>query len=179
MTGAARNTAARVAVPTAALTFRELLDWTAGETMRWHRWLAAQPAAVLDLPIGTGRTATVRGLVHHVVVVERRYADRLLGDAVSAYADVPDDSVEALFAAAGDARARLERFLAGADDAALAQRLTFETLSAGTLTASARKIVAHALLHGVRHWAQLATALRQAGYATDWGHDLLLSDALD
>ena len=171
MTSALRPTSA-------ALTFGELLAWTGDETARWHRWLAAQPAAVLDLPVGSGRTATVRGLVHHIVVVERRYADRLLGDPVSAYADVPDDSVAALFAAADDARARLERFLAGADDAALARQLTFETLSAGTFTATARKIVAHALLHGVRHWAQLATTLRQAGHPTDWGHDLLLSDAL-
>jgi uncharacterized damage-inducible protein DinB len=162
----------------AALTFREMLDWTAAETARWHGWLTAQPPAVLDLPHGTGRTATVRGLVHHVVAVERRYADRLLGGPVAEYHDVRADSVEALFAEAAEARARLERFLAGADEAALARRLTFETLTAGTFTASARKIVAHALLHGVRHWAQLATALRQAGHPTDWGHDLLLSDAL-
>jgi len=35
--------------------------------------------------------------------------------------------------------------------------LTFPTRSAGELTASRRKIFIHALLHGVRHWAQLST----------------------
>jgi uncharacterized damage-inducible protein DinB len=37
---------------------------------------------------------------------------------------------------------------------------------------------AHAMLHGVRHWAQLATALREKGHGTDWGHDFLFSDVM-
>jgi uncharacterized damage-inducible protein DinB len=164
---------------TRALTFRELLDYTAGESERWRRWLAAQPNEVLELPVGTGRTATVRGLVHHIVVVERRYADRLRGEPVTSYEDVPSDSLDALFDTWTDARARLEAWLASATDADLARRLEFQTLTAGTLSASARKIVVHLLLHGIRHWAQLATALRQQGHATDWQHDILLSDALE
>ena len=164
---------------TRTLTFRELLDYTAAETEHWRRWLAAQPAAVLDLPVGTGRTATVRGLVHHIVVVERRYTDRLRGEPVSSYEEVPSEPLDALFGAFTDGRARLDAWLASATDADLARRLEFQTLSAGTQAASARKIVAHLLLHGIRHWAQLATALRQQGHATDWGHDLLLSDAIE
>lgn len=162
-----------------ALSFRELLDWTAGETRRWRAWLAAQPAAALDVPVGAGRTATVRQLVHHVVVVERRYADRLRDEPVSRYEDVPDESVDALFDAFEEGRRRLEEWIARASDADLARRLEFTTLSAGTLSASARKIVVHALLHGVRHWAQIATALRQHGYPSDWHHDILMSDALE
>jgi uncharacterized damage-inducible protein DinB len=164
---------------TQALTFRELLDYTAAEAERWRRWLAAQPAAVLELPVGTGRTATVRGLVHHIVVVERRYADRLRGEPVTSYEAVPSDSIDALFGALSDARARLEEWLTSATDADLARRLEFQTITAGTLSASARKIVAHLLLHGIRHWAQLATVLRQQGYATDWQHDIIASSALE
>jgi uncharacterized damage-inducible protein DinB len=161
-----------------ALTFRELLHYTAAETERWHRWLAEQGEAVLDLPAGEGRTATVRGLLHHVFAVERRYADRLLGEPVTPYEAIDTSSIVTLFAAGREARERLERYLAGATDDDLARRLEFQTISAGTLSASARKIVGHALLHGVRHWAQLATVLRQQGRATDWMHDLLMSDAL-
>ena len=163
---------------TAALAFRELLDYTAGETERWRRWLAAQPAAVLDVPVGTGRTATVRTLVQHVVVVERRYVDRLRGDPVTEYDAVRADPLDALFDAAAETRRRLEAWLAAATDDDLARRLEFQTLSAGTQVASARKVVGHLLLHGVRHWAQIATALRQHGHPTDWHHDLLMSDAL-
>lgn len=164
---------------TTALTFRELLDYTRTETEHWHRWLAAQPPQVLDLPAGAGRTATVRGLVHHIVVVERRYTDRLRGEPVSEYADVPSEPLDAMFVSFADTRARLEQWLQSAADADLARVLEFQTLSAGTLKASARKIVVHLLLHGVRHWAQLATTLRQQGHATDWPHDILMSDALE
>jgi uncharacterized damage-inducible protein DinB len=164
---------------TTALTFRELLDYTRAETERWHEWLAAQPPGVLELPAGTGRTATVRGLVHHIIVVERRYTERLRGEPVSSYSDVPSEPLDAMFATFTDTRARLEQWLQTASDADLARVLEFQTLSAGTLSASARKIVVHLLLHGVRHWAQLATTLRQQGRATDWPHDILMSDALE
>lgn len=162
-----------------ALTVRELLDYTRAETEHWHRWLAAQPPAVLELPAGAGRTATVRGLIHHIVVVERRYTDRLRGEPVTNYEDVPNAPLDTLFAAFSDTRGRLDAWLASASEADLARRMEFQTLSAGTLTASTRKIVVHLLLHGVRHWAQLATTLRQHGHATDWPHDILMSDALD
>jgi uncharacterized damage-inducible protein DinB len=164
---------------TSALTFRELLAYSAGETSHWHRWLASQPAAVLDVAAGDGRLATVRGLIHHIALVERRYADRLLGDPVTTYESVPGDTLEALFGALMDGRAKLLRYLSSATDEQLAQMLEFETISAGKQSASARKVVAHALMHGIRHWAQLATLLRQAGYKTDWSHDLLMSDALE
>jgi uncharacterized damage-inducible protein DinB len=166
------------ATSTSALTFRELLDYTAADTERWHRWLAGHPE-VLELPIGTGRTATVRGLVHHIIVVERRYTDRLRGEPITTYEQVPNDPLEGLFGVFGETRTRLDAWLASATDEDLARRLEFQTISAGTLTGSARKIVGHLLLHGIRHWAQIATVVRQNGYATDWGHDLLLSDALD
>jgi uncharacterized damage-inducible protein DinB len=161
-----------------ALTLRELLDYTRLETEHWHRWLAAQPPDVLDLPVGTGRTATVRGLIHHIIVVERRYTDRLRGEPITRYEDVPSDSLDVLFATFADTRTRLDAWLERASDADLARRMEFQTLSAGAQAASARKVVVHLLLHGVRHWAQLATSLRQQGRATDWPHDILMSDAL-
>jgi uncharacterized damage-inducible protein DinB len=73
---------------------------------------------------------------------------------------------------------KLTAFLAGATEKDLNDTLTFETKSAGTRTASRRKIVAHALLHSIRHWAQIATALRQHGFPQDWGHDFLFSEAM-
>jgi uncharacterized damage-inducible protein DinB len=36
----------------------------------------------------------------------------------------------------------------------------------------------HVFLHGIRHWGQIATALRQAGHRQPWEHDWLLSDAV-
>lgn len=162
---------------TATLSFRELLDYTSAETARWATYFAAHPEA-LDLPFADGRLATVRLVVQHVFAVERRYADRVLDEPVTDYASIPTDTVEALFAAGREARTRLERYLATASDADLLRRHTFETISAGTQSASARKIVAHALLHGVRTWAQLATVVRLQGVPSDGQHDLLFSNAL-
>jgi hypothetical protein len=44
--------------------------------------------------------------------------------------------------------------------------------------ASRRKIFIHALVHGVRHWAQLSTYLRQKGYKQDWQHDFIFSGVI-
>jgi uncharacterized damage-inducible protein DinB len=161
----------------ASLTFRELLDYTSGEAERWHVWLSGHPEAI-DTPFAEGRTATVRGVIQHIFAVERRYADRLLGDSVTPYKEINAESVDTLFAAGIDARERLSRYIASASTTDLARRLEFQTISAGTQSASARKVVAHTLLHSARTWAQVATVLRQHGLATDWPHDLLFSDAM-
>ena len=162
-----------------AVSFRELLAYVAEESDRWQAWLNEQDASVLDVPIGEGSRATVRDLILHTFAVERRYADRLLADPVTPYEGLPRDTVDGLFSIHREARERLARFIDTARPEDWERRLTFETITAGTLSASARKIVAHALVHGVRHWAQIATALRQAGHAQPWMHDLLMSAALD
>ncbi len=70
-------------------------------------------------------------------------------------------------------------YLAKATDEDLATVIEFPTRTAGIIRASKRKIFAHAMLHGVRHWAQLATALREAGYPTNWGKDFLYSPVME
>ena len=165
-------------MPDALLTFRELLDYTAGETARWEAWFGENPDA-LELPYADGRLGTVRGVVHHVFLVERRHTERLLGRAVSGYDDVPASPDAALFGAGRDARALFESYLAGATEDDLARVLEFDTLTAGRQRATGRKLAGHVLLHGVRHWAQLASHLRAAGRPAAWGHDLLFSPALE
>ena len=158
--------------PRDALSFQELMDYTGEETDRWEAWLRARDAAVLDVPLGEGRWSTVRELLFHTFLVERRYADRLLGDPITPYEGVPHQTVDELFAIHRAARERLARYVAGATAEEWDEVLTFETLLYGPMHGSRRKIGAHALLHGVRHWAQVATALRQAGHE-QWPHDLM------
>lgn len=162
----------------ATLTLNELIAYSTAETRLWREWLTLQPRELLDLPAGTGRTATVRGLIHHIVVVERRYADRLRGAPVTEYEAVPSETLDDLFGAFEEARRLLSAWVEAAIEDDLSRTLHFTTLTAGTLEASARKIVIHALLHGVRHWAQIAAIVRQHGRPTDWHHDILMSDAL-
>jgi uncharacterized damage-inducible protein DinB len=160
-----------------ALSFRELLAYTGEETERWEAWLRAADPAVLDVSLGEGRWGTVRELLFHTFLVERRYADRLLGDPITPYEGVPHDTVDELFAIHRAARERMERYVAGATAGEWDEVLTFETLLYGPMHGSRRKVVAHALLHGVRHWAQVATALRQPGHEL-WPHDLMAATSI-
>jgi len=43
---------------------------------------------------------------------------------------------------------------------------------------SRRKLAAQALFHSQRHWAQLATLVRAAGFPSGFKGDILLSSAL-
>ena len=159
------------------LSSDELIAFCTQETERWRQWFTENPAA-LDLRIDIAQAKTVRDLVLHIVAVELRYSERLLGEPLSEYSDLPTASVEKLFSTGKKASENLRRFVAKADANEWAEVLTFPTRTAGTLSASKRKIFVHALLHGIRHWAQLATFLRQHGHKQSWPHDFIFSDVI-
>ena len=162
----------------AVLAFDKLIEYEEEETQKWEKWLGAQSPKALEVPVGTGETATVRGLIWHICAVEYRHAQRLLGEPPASHEELRQDSLEAVFRMGDTARMKLTSFLAGSTDAVLDEVITIETRRAGKVTTSRRKLLAHALLHGVRHWAQIATALRQAGYTQEWPHDFLFTEAL-
>lgn len=167
----------------AIVSLVEIQQWERAEIAHWEVLFGEHPDA-LDWPFATEddsdpRLAQVRGVVHHIAAVAHRYADRLEGLPTTPYHAIPAAPDAALFTALREANARLGAWVANASDSELARVMEFDTISAGTIRASTRKIAAHALLHGVRHWAQLATVLRMHGLPTTWQHDLLLSDALE
>ena len=160
-----------------ALTSDELLSFCSTETDRWHKWFAENPAA-LDLSLDIAQGKTVRDLVLHIVVVELRYAERLLEEPVTDYEAAPKGSVDELFSNAQRSAEKLRRFIQNSDDAEWAKLMVFPTRSYGSLSGSKRKIFVHALLHGMRHWAQLATFFRQHGRKQPWLHDFIFSDVI-
>jgi uncharacterized damage-inducible protein DinB len=161
---------------TCAFTYDQLLSYTEGETARWREWFDAHPDA-LDVQFGEGRLATVRGVILHTFAVELRYTERLVGkqEPVTSYDQLRGDTLEALFAIGDRARAMLRDYLRTMTEEDAHVVLTFPTLTAGTLTASKYKIASNIFLHAIRHWAQVASTLRAAGYRDQWGHDMLLS----
>jgi uncharacterized damage-inducible protein DinB len=161
-----------------ALSFRELLGWTGEETARWEEWLRAADPAVLAVSLGEGKWGTVGDLIFHIFVVERRYTERLYDEEASAYETIPHATLDEIFAIHRETRARLERWVAAAPPEEWEKVLTFETITAGTLRSSKRKIVGHVLMHGTRHWAQIAMALRQAGHPQPWMHDLIMTKSM-
>lgn len=161
---------------TPALGLDEILAWSDESSRNWFAFLAAHPG-LQALPCGIYKTASVLGLVRHIIAAELRYSQRLAGLPVVPYDDIPGDSLDALAALHGEAVTRFRALLA--DPAQnWEEDLEFTTLSAGTLRATRRKIMGHALLHAIRHWAQLATLARAAGTAPDFAGDLLLSSSL-
>lgn len=163
---------------TAEFSFSEMLEANERETAKWQSWFERQPAVLLDLPLGIAMAKDVREFLLHIFAVELRYAERLTGSAVTEYESLSTGSVRELFAIGEKARGLYRQYLPGATDEDLASVQEFPTRTAGVLHASKRKMFAHAMLHGVRHWAQLATALREKGHGTDWAHDFLFSDVM-
>jgi uncharacterized damage-inducible protein DinB len=157
-----------------ALRYATLLELTSTEHHRWHDWFVERPQA-WTVPFATGRMATIGGVVMHIFAVELRYAQRLLDQEVMPWEDFRQTSIEDVFELGDNARAQLVDFLTTAPESELDRVLTFQTLTAGTVSASKHKIASNIFLHGIRHWGQIATVLRQHGFADQWAHDMLLT----
>lgn len=160
-----------------ALSYRTLLELTSTEHHRWHDWFVDRPKA-WAVPFATGRMATIGGVVLHIFAVEQRYAQRLQDQDVTPWESFRQTSIEDVFELGDNARAQLIDFLTSAPESELDRELTFQTLTAGTVTASKHKIASNIFLHGIRHWGQVATVLRQQGFSEQWSHDLLLTTVM-
>jgi len=91
---------------------------------------------------------------------------------VTPYEEVPDGSADLLFGLHRQALERFRRLLAD-DSVNWDEKLEFTTVSMGTRSATRKVILFHSLLHGIRHYAQLATLVRQHGIKPDWPMDFL------
>ncbi len=161
------------------VSFKELLRYTDLETAKWHSFLKGEGSGILDLAVDTAGQKSLRGVLMHIFAVELRYSERLLETTETPYEGLPTKSLEDLFGIHKQARQNIDQWLGKTDERDLAKVLTFKTITAGTLSSSKRKILIHALLHGVRHWAQVANTLRIQGHKQDWPHDFLFTDALE
>jgi len=159
----------------AGVQFTELLAYTAEESGRWKEWFAKNPAA-LDLPLDIADTGTVQRLVKHIFFVELHFSNMLLGIPPADFESLPAATLDELFRISEEANGRYQKFLATAREEDWETKVD---LSRGGLKVSKRKLITQALTHSVRHWAQLATFLRQQGLKQDWNHDFLLSKAME
>ena len=155
-----------------------LAGYVEHETERWREWFQAAPPEVLDLPLGAGADGTIRTLVKHIFAVELRYAQRLVGEPVSGYDEMADGTVDELWQIHRTANAIRGRYLAEASAEALDRILVSETRKLGRIESRAHTVLVHSLIHGIRHWAQVAMVLRQHGHGGLWEHDWLLSPAV-
>jgi uncharacterized damage-inducible protein DinB len=159
------------------ITLVELVNDNEASAEKWRNWFTANPSA-LELPCSIYDSGTVRGLLKHIFAVELRHSQRLMDHPVTAYDAIPAGALELLFDVHEQAMRNLRQFLAGANMTTLEEIIRLQTVSAGTLQASRRKLFVHIMFHSMRHWAQLSTVLREAGFKTEWYKDFLFSDAI-
>jgi uncharacterized damage-inducible protein DinB len=164
--------------PAATFTLTEMLAANEAETEHWLQWFQRQSSGTLDLPTSIAGAGTVRHLLLHIFAVELRYAERLLDRETTPYESLPTATVNDLFGIGERGRRLFREFLSKATSEELSRVIEFPTRTAGTLKASKRKCFIHANLHSVRHWAQMAVLLREAGHKTDWFHDFLFSPVM-
>jgi uncharacterized damage-inducible protein DinB len=166
-----------VGVAECGITLRELADYTGEETERWFEFFREKPEA-LNIEIG-GAAKTVLGLLLHIITVEYRYVERVLGKTPTEYDAFRGASFEDIKNYYAESRSMIEEVFATATLDSMNDDVVSQTKSFGEIRASKRKVLVHMFLHGMRHWAQVAMAVRQAGFAIEAGkHDLIFSSAI-
>jgi uncharacterized damage-inducible protein DinB len=154
-----------------AFQLEELLAYSDHERDKWRAWVAEDPTR-LEIPFQLkGRFLTVGSVFDHVFLVERRHLSRLEGATPPDATGVPPGDWQALFEYAQLVRADLRKFVADLDQQGGAVPLTFG-VQTGTYTMTRRKLSLHIVLHEIRHLAQVALAVREAGQEPPGTHDL-------
>lgn len=159
------------------LTFDELVHYTNEERDKWRGWLL-QHAAAMDAPVQPeARLPTVGKLIDHIFLVERRHLQRLAGVPLSDRTGLTGNNAPPLFDYGASVRRELEQYVADLDDDVADQVRTFEVREE-PWEMTPRKLLFHILLHETRHWAQIALAVRLAGFEPPGDHDFFYSRAL-
>jgi hypothetical protein len=163
---------------TPAVTLIELLAWNDESAAYWNQHLAAHPE-LLELPCGIGGAATVQQFVRHIWGVELRWAQLVAELPVTVGKELPTGPLVALYGIHVLAAQIYGNLLKDpVRDWERTITLDIQWLPEHLRTASRRKLMAHGLVHSQRHWAQLATLVRAAGFPSEFKGDLLFSPAL-
>jgi uncharacterized damage-inducible protein DinB len=160
-----------------SITFDELLRYTGGEREKWRGWFAGHREAI-EAPVQPdGRLPTVGKLIDHIFLVERRILQRLSGEPVADRTGLTGTNAPPLFDYGASVRRELEQYVANLGEDEADETRTFDVANR-QWPCTPRKLLFHVLLHEVRHWAQIALAVRLAGFEPPGDHDLLQSKAL-
>lgn len=153
-----------------------LLEYTDWERQKWHESLHQHGDQVLRIsagPHGDGRLETVGDLIRHIFSAEKRYIERLSDQPLTDTASIPTDNIEALFKLSHESRKALRGFIEALPAKEWDAQRDY-VMASHPIRATPKKFVIHVLLHEIRHWAQVATILRQNGLKGDF-HDFLFS----
>jgi uncharacterized damage-inducible protein DinB len=160
------------------LDFDTFTRYTHEERDKWREWFTSHPDA-LDVEVQPGgRFATVGALIDHIFIVERRHLQRLTVHPLDTKTGLSGRHAAPLFDYGASVRRELQQFVADLDDDAADRPFAVTVQSGGSFEITPRKLLFHCLLHETRHWAQIALALRRAGFEPPGNHDLFYSRAM-
>jgi uncharacterized damage-inducible protein DinB len=152
------------------LTADEVMAWLETTSTKWRALIEEHPE-ILAMPCDVMDCATVAQLLQHIVAVELRYADQLSGEAPTDYSAVPFDSAAAIYATHERAMKKFRTLLNS--DLDWDGKFELMTRSLGPVRSTRKTVLFHAMLHGIRHYAQLATLVRQRGIKPGFYMDYL------
>lgn len=159
------------------IAYDELLRYTMEERDRWRRFFAVHPDA-MELPLqGAERFSSIGKLIDHIFLVERRHVQRLREEPLTSRTGLTGNNAPPLFDYGASVRRELEQYVNDLDDDVANEVRLFEVREQ-QWPMTPRKLLFHILLHEIRHWAQIALAVRLAGLQPPGDHDLFYSKAM-
>ena len=160
------------------LGYDELLRYTNEEREKWRAWLLAHPTAMeVGVQPAQARLPTVGKLIDHIFLVERRHLQRLREEPLSQATGLSANNAPPLFDYGASVRRELERYVETVEEGIADQTRTFDVQDR-QWSMTPRKLLFHILLHEIRHWAQIALAVRIAGFEPPGEHDFFYSRAV-
>ena len=161
-----------------SIRLNDLMDYTEWERDSWRAWFPKHEGAyVTSLGANTdGRFSSVGDVVRHIFSAEKRYVDRLAGRVLTDPKAIPTE-MEAVFQFGKQGRRDLKAFVASFPADRWDKTEEHQIMPPKSLWLTPRKIMVHVMLHEIRHWAQIATILRQSGMKGDF-HDFLFSPVM-
>ena len=158
------------------IAIEKLIAWNEDTAEKFHDFIKAQPA-IFSLPSDIRSSdETVAGTLQHIVYLELRFANLMAGFSKIPLEGIPKDSIEAIHATHMRATAIVRQLLAD-PTFDWSQELTFEIPNLGPLNASRETYLIHLTMHSIRHYAQLATIVRKAGFEPNSRMDYLFTQA--
>ncbi len=151
------------------LTFEELLAYVDEERAKWDAWFRGHPreAATAAWP-----------LLDHLFVTELRHTQRIRVEyPLPESTGVAPGDWDALWQWSVVTRRKMLGVYRGLDEARAAGAILVP-LMGEMCSVTPRKLLFHVLIHETRHWAQVASVLRAAGFEPPGRHDFVFSSAI-
>lgn len=157
------------------LEFSELAAYTLKEREKWRRWFDTNPSALETAVQPGARFPAVWDLLDHVFLIEARHTLRIRREQVVDQTGAVRGDLGALWAFADASRARFIETVQGIVETGVREFGVRDQVFRMT----PRKLVFHILLHEIRHFAQIAVAVRNAGFPPPGDHDLFFSRSIE